>query len=89
MSDLPAIAATLDLSRAADLEAQHLSTVTEQIIELRLAQDQSRARIVAMQDSVQAEREVMRGRERDLSKLTRRKRVFARAKFALEQIEQE
>ncbi len=69
--------------------AAHYASVSEQIDEIHLDIAQRKAKIVAMQDAIKAERNSIRDAEFSVAKLKKRKRIFARARFDLEQVDEE
>lgn len=69
--------------------AAHYASVSEQIEEGRLAITQAQNTIRAYQNGILEQREFIRQERARLAKATRRKRIFARARFDLEQVDEE
>jgi hypothetical protein len=69
--------------------AAHYATVSEQIEENRVALAEARTNIRAMRRAIEEQEDFILRKTEEQDKLKRKKRVFARAKFDLEAIDQE
>lgn len=69
--------------------AAHYASVAEQADELRVAITQARTNIKLARRTIEENEEFILRAEEDRAKLLRRKRIFARARFDLEQIDEE
>lgn len=67
----------------------HYASVTEQIAELEVQNSADEGAIRAMQDSIAARRAAIADRKAKIAKWKRRKRIFAKARFDLEQVDEE
>jgi septal ring factor EnvC (AmiA/AmiB activator) len=69
--------------------AAHYATVSEQIEENKAALAEARTNIRAMRRAIEEQEDFILRKTEEQDKLKRKKRVFARARFDLEAIDQE
>jgi hypothetical protein len=69
--------------------AAHYATVSEQADELKVQIAQARTNIKAARRNIEENEDFILRAEEERAKLLRRKRIFARAKFDLEQVDAE
>jgi len=83
-----AAAGHLELANARETEALHLATTIEQIAEYDMSIKTREAKISSYQDAIAAEREGIRDDKAARAKLRRKKMIFRRAVFDLENVDQ-
>lgn len=76
-------------SIAVEQTAAHYASVSEQIDECTTAIAQAQNNIRAMQHAIGEQREMIRRQTALRSKLRTKKRIFARARFELQQVDEE
>lgn len=69
--------------------AAHYATVSEQIEENKVTIAQARTNIRAMRRSIEEQEDLILRVTEEQDRLKRKKRIFARAKFDLEQVDDE
>jgi hypothetical protein len=90
MSPTPAKANTHpDPSVPKQQAAAHYATVSEQADELKVQIAQARTNIKVARRNIEENEDFILRAEEERAKLLRRKRIFARAKFDLEQVDAE
>lgn len=88
MTELEKAISQANASHSADTQRALYADVAEQIGEIEVELQQSSARVEQYRDAIRAERASASALRKQQRKLLARKRVFARARFALEQIDE-
>lgn len=89
MSDLTSAVNATNLDRAAEVEKVHYDTVVGQIKEREENIETLRNHINSAQESIRLAREQIANHRREMAKLRKRRRIFARARFELQQVNEE
>lgn len=88
MSETDRAVDAVNEGRALEETTAHYATAQQQIQELDVADQKSRARIAAAQESIRSERASIQTRAEDRRRIARKRRVFANAKHQLQMIDE-
>lgn len=89
MSDLDQAIARANAEHSADTQSALYASVQDQLREIEAELLQKRANIERLRDAIRAEQAASAALRKDARLLRARKRVYARAAFALQQIDEE